>query len=67
MRIKEAAEYLGVSKDTLRKWDREGKLKALRHPINRYRLYREADLDALLADVAKQAESHKDNRGREQS
>lgn len=42
--LSEAASYLGVSKATLRKWDREGKLKAYRHPLNRYRVY---DLEEL--------------------
>lgn len=37
--LAEAASYLGVSKATLRNWDREGKLKARRHPMNRYRVY----------------------------
>src|SRR2546423_15369880 len=37
--LAEAASYLGVSKATLRNWDREGKLKAHRHPLNRYRVY----------------------------
>ncbi|MBK7333891.1 MAG: helix-turn-helix domain-containing protein [Betaproteobacteria bacterium] len=42
--LAEAATYLGVSKATLRNWDKEGKLKAHRHPINRYRAY---DLEEL--------------------
>jgi len=48
LRIKEAAEYLGVSPNTLRNWGRSGKLVERRHPINGYRLYAEEDLDALL-------------------
>ena len=44
--LAEASSYLGVSKATLRNWDKEGKLKARRHPINRYRAY---DLDELRA------------------
>jgi len=35
----EAADLIGVSPKTLRRWDNEGKLKAARHPINGYRLY----------------------------
>lgn len=35
----EAAELIGVSPKTLRRWDNDGKLKASRHPINGYRLY----------------------------
>jgi MerR family transcriptional regulator, copper efflux regulator len=46
-----AASYLGVSASTLRNWDRAGKLKARRHPINGYRLYKRADLDKLLMKV----------------
>jgi excisionase family DNA binding protein len=48
LRIQEAARALGVSEQTLRNWDRSGKLKAQRHPINGYRLYKAADLHALL-------------------
>ena len=48
LRIKEAAEYLGVSPNTLRNWGRSGKLAERRHPINDYRLYAKEELDALL-------------------
>ena len=37
--IKAAAELLGVSEQTLRRWDEAGKLRAKRHPMNGYRLY----------------------------
>lgn len=47
MTVKEAAEYLGVSEVTLRRWDRAGKLSARRHPINGYRLYLQAELERL--------------------
>lgn len=30
---------LGVSEQTLRRWDKAGKLKPARHPMNGYRLY----------------------------
>jgi len=46
--IKEAAEMLGVSKLTLRNWDRDGKLSALRHPISNYRVYKIEDLKKIL-------------------
>jgi DNA-binding transcriptional MerR regulator len=39
-----------VSLPTLRRWDALGKFKARRHPINKYRLYRE---DAVLRLRAK--------------
>ncbi len=46
--IKEAAAFLGVNPMTLRNWDKQGKLKSRRHPINRYRLYKKDDLKKLL-------------------
>lgn len=51
MRISEAAEYLGVSPNTLRNWENAGKLVAHRHPMNRYRLFRRQELDALLKKI----------------
>ena len=51
--IREAARFLGVSEATLRNWDREGKIAAYRNPINCYRLFRKADLEALLKKVAR--------------
>lgn len=48
LRIQEAAEFLGVSPNTLRNWGREEKVPEFRHPINNYRLYRRSDLEALL-------------------
>lgn len=48
LRISEAAEYLGVSPNTLRNWGNAGKIAAHRHPVNGYRLFRKKDLDALL-------------------
>jgi excisionase family DNA binding protein len=46
--IKDAAEILGVTTLTLRNWDKKGKLKALRHPLNNYRVYKKEDIDELL-------------------
>jgi MerR family transcriptional regulator, copper efflux regulator len=50
--VKEAAEFLGVSPWTLRNWDRAGKVKAARHPVNGYRLYRRETLEGILEKVA---------------
>ena len=44
--LNEAATYLGVSKATLRNWDNDGKLTAIRNPVNGYRLY---DMNELMA------------------
>jgi len=51
LQIKAAAVFLGVSMNTLRNWERTGKLATYRHPINGYRLYKKADLEALLAAI----------------
>jgi MerR family copper efflux transcriptional regulator len=55
LRISEAADYLGVSPNTLRNWERAGKVAADRHPVNRYRLFRREDLDGLLRQVERPA------------
>ena len=46
--IKEASDILGVSKITLRNWDKANKLKAYRHPFNNYRIYKLEDIDKVL-------------------
>ena len=54
--IKEAAEYLGVSANTLRNWGRDNKLPMHRNPINGYRLFKITDLDRFLANIEKSKE-----------
>lgn len=51
LRISEAAEYLGVSPNTLRNWENADKIVAHRHPVNGYRLFNQKELDALLNQV----------------
>jgi site-specific DNA-cytosine methylase len=51
VRIQEAANILGVTEQTLRNWDKAGKLPARRHPANGYRMYRVADLHAFLRSM----------------
>jgi molybdopterin-binding protein len=46
--IGEAARLLGVSVDTLRRWDRTGRIKTARDPANR-RLVPRAELERLRA------------------
>lgn len=43
--LTEAATFLGVSKATLRNWDNDGKLVAVRNPLNGYRQY---DMESLI-------------------
>lgn len=49
--IREAADLLGVSLPTLRRWDEAWKFKARRHPINGYRLYAKADVLKLRKKI----------------
>lgn len=42
--LSEVADLLGKSKETLRRWDNNGKLTAIREPINNYRLYKKEQL-----------------------
>ncbi len=51
--VSDAAAYLGVSASTLRNWDRSGKLKPRRHPMNKYRLYHKDDLVKLIEEMKK--------------
>jgi DNA-binding transcriptional MerR regulator len=53
VRIGKAAKMLGVSIATLRNWDKSGKLKAYRHLMSQYRLYKIKDIEKLLMSVAK--------------
>jgi DNA-binding transcriptional MerR regulator len=49
--IKEAAAILGVTPLTLRNWDRTGKFKAKRHPMNNYRVYPKSALERIIDDI----------------
>ncbi|KND47665.1 MAG: hypothetical protein AB201_01885 [Parcubacteria bacterium C7867-006] len=49
--IKQASKILGVSPLTLRNWDNNGKLKAHRHPMNNYRVYKIEDLETVIRDI----------------
>jgi DNA (cytosine-5)-methyltransferase 1 len=53
LQIREAAEFLGVSPNTLRNWGREDKIAEFRHPVNNYRLYRRSDLEKILRRITK--------------
>ena len=51
MTIAQAAEYIGVTPLTLRNWDKTGKLKAVRNPLNGYRMYDKDELDKFLSKL----------------
>lgn len=49
VKLSKVAEILGKNKETLRRWDREGKLIAVREPISNYRVYRKSDVLELFS------------------
>ncbi len=51
--ITQAAEILGVSLDTLRRWDKSGKLVAIKKDGGTHRYYREQDLEIFASDLMK--------------
>src|SRR3989344_2845667 len=53
LKISEAAEILGVSIDTLRRWDESGKLTAIRKEGGVHRYYLEKDLEIFSSDLFK--------------
>src|SRR5882672_5876365 len=50
--VQQAARYIGVSAQTLRRWDAEGKLKSVRQPGNDYRY------NKRLREPQRQAHKH---------
>ncbi len=49
--LSETAEIIGKSKETLRRWDKEGILSAVREPVSNYRVYRKEDVYSLLGSL----------------
>tara|TARA_R110002072_G_scaffold99364_9_gene218580 strand:+ start:3228 stop:4466 length:1239 start_codon:yes stop_codon:yes gene_type:complete len=49
--LSETAELVGKSKETLRRWDNEGILNAVREPVSNYRVYRKHDVQTLLGSL----------------
>jgi DNA (cytosine-5)-methyltransferase 1 len=49
--VKQAAELLGVAENTIRNWDRNGKIPVYRHPLSKYRLFKREDLEELLQQI----------------
>lgn len=49
--IKEASALIGVTPLTLRNWDKAGKLKAYRNPINKYRIYKSEEIELFLRKI----------------
>lgn len=51
LKAKQACEFLGVSRSTLKNMDRDGTLVAHRAPSSRYRLYTMEQLETFLNSV----------------
>lgn len=51
LKIAEAAEFLGVSQNTLRKWADEDRIPVRVNPVNGYRLFRREDLEKFLKTI----------------
>lgn len=49
--LSETAELIGKCKETLRRWDNEGILTAVREPVSNYRVYRKSDVYALMGNL----------------
>ncbi len=47
-KVREAAEYCGVSTETLFDLDQAGKLVAIRHPLTSYRYYERDELKGFV-------------------
>jgi DNA-binding transcriptional MerR regulator len=53
--INETALILGVSEVALRRWDRSGKFRPHRHPMNGYRCYHRDDVLRLRRQIETRA------------
>lgn len=49
--LAETSKLIGKSKETLRRWDREGILTAVREPVSNYRVYKKEDVQTLLGSL----------------
>ena len=51
VKVREAAEILGVCANTVRAWGAAGELREFRSPANGYRLYKREDLEKFLRQI----------------
>jgi len=57
LQVTEAAEYIGVSAQTLRRWDRSGRLSPVRRAESGYRYYRRSDLEPFRLEYRRAADA----------
>ena len=58
--IKEAADLLGVTPQTLRAWEKKGELVPYRNPINNYRVYKISQIEKFFEEMR----NHRSRTGR---
>ena len=49
--LSETSELIGKSKETLRRWDKQGILTAVREPVSNYRVYKKSDIQKLMGNL----------------
>ncbi len=62
LRVREAADLLGVVPNTVRNWGHRSKIPEHRQPVNDYRLFRVSDLDRLLRTTERSVSNSKQRR-----
>ena len=50
LKISQAAKKIGVSSETLRRWDKTGKFPSQRNPFNNYRVYSDDQIELVLKE-----------------
>ena len=53
LKTAEAAEFLGIAQNTLRKWAERVDVPFRRNPANGYRLFKRSDLERFLSQIEK--------------
>jgi excisionase family DNA binding protein len=59
LKTAEAAKFLGVAQNTLRKWAERGDVPMHRNPANGYRLFKRSDLEKFLQQVEQPEKHHR--------
>jgi len=51
LKVSAAAKFLGIAQNTLRNWEKMGKIAVHRNPFNRYRMYKVEELENILSMI----------------
>lgn len=55
--VKEVADEVGVHRDTISRWEKKGKLKSFRNPMNGYRMFTQEEVDRLKQKLNAKAQT----------